>query len=91
MRIRTFALIAIVHTGLLATTNAFAQGTPQAPVGPTFEKGPPVQCMPNEGTEWRASDLCGFPPAEFRCWNFYQASSRSCERKCTWTGKCGTR
>jgi hypothetical protein len=62
--------------------------------GPTIERGPPIQCEPNESKEWRQSEMCGRNDAaaliggEYRCWSFYDSGSRSCKRTCTWTGKC---
>lgn len=60
---------------------------------PTLRQGPPIQCTPNVSMEWKPTVMCGTNEAgwiggEHKCWNYYDSSSNSCQRKCEWTGKC---
>lgn len=81
---------------LAAPTFDLAQAQPDSSYsGPTIGPAPPITCHPNETFEWRPTPGCGrygespaSIPGEYRCWNYYDSISNSCQRRCEWTGNC---
>jgi hypothetical protein len=93
-----YNLIFAVALILLFPSSSFAdqdKGSALAQAGgPTMSQSPSTQCPPNENKEWKQTQVCGTNDAgvwiggEYKCWSYYESSSKSCKRTCTWTGKC---
>lgn len=92
IRIRAHLVLAGLGFVGFAAGSVLAQLQPD---GPQIKPAPPIDCGGSVTYEWRPTPTCGHYgespmsiPGEYRCFSYYNEVTRSCERRCVWTGNC---